>query len=89
MRRPDLTLAGAEIESVVLWQRELVALVFGAVMPANAMTATAAARMPMVPMVNVFLMFLPRRPADRAALLLPRRDGSGRRYSVALESEAV
>ena len=83
MRLPDLTLVGALIESVVLWQREVVALVFGAVMPANAITATATARMPMVPMVSTFLMLLLRRPADRAAVLAPRRDGMDRRYSVA------
>jgi hypothetical protein len=83
---PDFTLAGAEIESVLLWHSDEVASVFGAVMPANAITATATARMPMVPMVSVFLMVLPRRPADRAALMTPRRDGSDRRYSVALES---
>ena len=59
---PALTLAGAEIESVVLWQSDVVAFVFGAEMPANAMTATATARMPMV---SAFLMVLLRRPASR------------------------
>jgi hypothetical protein len=72
MRLPDLTLVGAVIESAVLWQRELVAFVFGAVMPANAMTATATASTPMVPMVSVFLMLLLRRTADHAAVVGPR-----------------
>jgi hypothetical protein len=59
---PALALVGAAIESVLLWHSDEVAFVFGAETPANAMTATATARMPIV---SAFIVLL-RRPADRA-----------------------
>jgi hypothetical protein len=72
---PALTLVAALIESAVLWQSDVVALVLGAVMPATAITATAAARMPIVPIVSAFLMVLLRRPAGSRGPVGRARDG--------------
>jgi hypothetical protein len=60
--RPALTLVGDLMESVVLWHKDAVALVLGAVKPVNAITPTAATRMPIV---SAFVAHLLRRPAQR------------------------
>ena len=69
IRPPAFTLDGALIDSVVVWHRDAVAPDFGAVTPANAITATATATIPIVSVASGLLMVLLRRPADPPAAL--------------------
>jgi hypothetical protein len=61
---PALTLEGTEIVRVLLWHSDEVAPDFGAVTAANAITATANAR---TPIVSAFLIILLRRATGPAA----------------------